>query len=106
VCPNCARFFPNNSDFSRLALRLYAHPRGKLRVLVSFSEGLQLLAPHLPEFRKKYPDITLNIQLAERTVDIVQEHFDSAIQPECFVYSKDVVVRHWKGKTIDHEWLF
>jgi DNA-binding transcriptional LysR family regulator len=69
------------------------HPSGRLRMLVGFTDGLFILARHLPEFRRKYPNITLDIHLAEQVVDIVEKQFDLAIQPEIFVYSSSVVVR-------------
>lgn len=70
-----------------------AQVAGKLRLLVSFSEGLQLLAPHLHGFRQRYPDVVLDIHLAERVVDIVAEGFDVAIQPRPYLGSGSVVAR-------------
>lgn len=67
--------------------------KGKLRLLISFSEGLKLLAPHLNEFRTRYPELMLDVHLAERPVDIIQEQFDLAIQPKPFVFSNSVVIR-------------
>ena len=66
---------------------------GTLRLLVGFSEGISILSPHLREFHQKYPDVVLDIHLAERPIEIVQEQFDIAIQPEPFVVSSSVVVR-------------
>lgn len=74
-------------------LGLQASLSGKLRMLVSFSEGIEVITPRLPEFRARYPNIVLELHLAEQTVDIVDRQFDIAIQPEIFVFSNSVVVR-------------
>lgn len=74
-------------------LGLEGKPKGKLRMLVSFSEGMHILTRNLPEFRRRYPNIVLEIHLAEQVVDLVESQFDIAIQPEIFVYSNSVVVR-------------
>lgn len=68
-------------------------PRGRLRLLVSFTEGLCVLVHHLAEFRERFPHVQLDIELAEQVVDIVDRQFDLAIQPQTFVYSNSVVVR-------------
>jgi len=68
-------------------------PSGRLRLLVSFTEGLCLLSHHLADFRSRYPRITLEIHLTEQIVDIVEKQYDLAIQPESFVYSNSVVAR-------------
>jgi DNA-binding transcriptional LysR family regulator len=76
-------------------------PRGRLRLLVSFTEGLCVLVHHLAEFRARYPHIQLDIELAEQVVDIVDRQFDLAIQPQTFIYSNSVVVRElMTGKLI------
>jgi DNA-binding transcriptional LysR family regulator len=72
---------------------LEGNPSGRLRMLVGFTEGLHILARHLPNFHKKYPNVVLDIHLAEQVVDIVDKQFDIAIQPQTFVYSNSVVIR-------------
>lgn len=66
---------------------------GTLRLLVSFTGGMHLLAPHLIEFRRQYPDVLLEVHLAERVVDLVAEGFDIAIQPRPYVFSSSAIVR-------------
>lgn len=66
---------------------------GTLRLLVGFTGGMHLLAPYLIEFRRQYPDVLLEVHLAERVVDLVAEGFDLAIQPRPYVGSSSAVVR-------------
>jgi len=55
-------------------------PRGHLRVSMPVSVGERLLAMHLPAFRRKYPDLRLEIDLSDRNVPLVQGGFDLAIR--------------------------
>jgi len=55
-------------------------PRGRLRVNVPVSFGILHLAPLWPRFMARYPDIQLDISLADRVVDLVEEGYDLAIR--------------------------
>lgn len=55
-------------------------PHGRLRINAPLSFGILHLAPLWPRFRRKYPDVTLDISLIDRVVDIVEEGFDLAIR--------------------------
>lgn len=55
-------------------------PRGHLRVSMPVSVGERLLAPHLPAFRDRYPELRLSIDLSDRNVSLTQGGFDLAIR--------------------------
>jgi DNA-binding transcriptional LysR family regulator len=55
-------------------------PRGHLRVTMPVSVGETLLAPHLKEFRRRFPQLRLELDLSDRNVPIVQGGFDLAIR--------------------------
>lgn len=55
-------------------------PRGHLRISAPEFFGAEILSRHLGEFRRRYPDITLEIKHANRFVDLVEERFDAAIR--------------------------
>jgi DNA-binding transcriptional LysR family regulator len=55
-------------------------PRGRLRVSMPVVVGERLLTPHLPEFRRRYPDLRLELDLSDRNVPLVQGGFDLAIR--------------------------
>lgn len=55
-------------------------PRGHLRVSMPVSVGERLLGPHLPELRKRYPELRLELDLSDRNVALVQGGFDLAIR--------------------------
>ncbi len=55
-------------------------PRGYLRVSASVATGQNMIAPHLSEFIKKYPEITVDIKLTNRRVDVIGEGYDLAMR--------------------------
>jgi DNA-binding transcriptional LysR family regulator len=60
--------------------RRAAAARGVLRVSAPTSFGRLHIAPHLVEFMRAYPDITMDLSLSDQFVDIVAEGFDLAIR--------------------------
>jgi DNA-binding transcriptional LysR family regulator len=60
--------------------RFSIHPRGLLRVNVGVAFGMHQLAPALPRFLERYPDIELDITVTDRLVDLVDEGADVAIR--------------------------
>jgi DNA-binding transcriptional LysR family regulator len=53
---------------------------GLLRINVPFSFGLLHLAPLWVEFMALHPKVTLDVTLADRIVDLVEEGFDMAVR--------------------------
>ena len=54
--------------------------RGRLRVSVPAAMGRRLLSAMLAEFALAHPQVTLEVEYADRLVDIVGERFDAAIR--------------------------
>ncbi|MFK0334431.1 LysR family transcriptional regulator [Rhizobium sp. NPDC090275] len=57
-----------------------AELQGLLRVALPAAMGRLWIAPKLPEFSRRYPGLTVEIDFAERYVDLVGENFDVAIR--------------------------
>src|SRR5687768_16424280 len=51
-------------------------PRGVLRVTAPVALGRQVVAPQLPAFLLKYPEIRLELDLGDRLANLPQEGFD------------------------------
>jgi DNA-binding transcriptional LysR family regulator len=60
--------------------RFSASPKGLLRVNVGFAFGLHQLAPALPRFLERYPEVEVDITVTDRVVDVVEEGADVAIR--------------------------
>lgn len=57
-----------------------SQPRGMLRISLPTSFGLQYIAPAIPEFCKRYPDLQLELNFTDRIVDLVEEGIDMAVR--------------------------
>jgi LysR family transcriptional regulator, regulator for bpeEF and oprC len=55
-------------------------PQGRLRVDVPTAFGRHLLIPALPAFSRRYPQLSLEVQLNNRLVDLVAEEVDVALR--------------------------
>ena len=60
--------------------RLQAEPRGVLRINSPMSFGILHIAPALPGFQAKYPELDIDMSLDDRRLDMVEEGFDVAIR--------------------------
>ncbi len=60
--------------------RFSAHPKGLVRVNVGVAFGMHQLAPTVPKFLDRYPDIQLDITVTDRVIDVVEEGADVAIR--------------------------
>lgn len=55
-------------------------PRGQLRVNAPVTFGLMHLAAAIPDFLAAYPDVTMDLTLNDRFVDVVDEGYDLAVR--------------------------
>ena len=71
----------------------HRHPRGRLLVTAPTTFGEALIMPVVIAYQRRYPDVTVAIELTDRLVDVAAEGFDVAIRitarpPESFVARK------------------
>lgn len=59
---------------------LATRPRGLVRVTAPVALGRQWLAPLLPPFLRRYPDIRVELDLGDRLVNLAQDGFDLAVR--------------------------
>lgn len=59
---------------------LAGHPRGLVRVTAPVALGRQRVVPALVEFLRQYPEIRVELDLADRFVNLAQEGFDLAVR--------------------------
>ena len=55
-------------------------PRGTLRLTCGVTFGVRYLAPAIAEFSARHPDVIFDLDLSDRTVDLVEEGFDLAVR--------------------------
>lgn len=55
-------------------------PRGELRISCVAAFGSECLAPALPPFLQAYPQLSVSVDIGNRLVDLIEEHYDVAIR--------------------------
>jgi len=77
---HCAAVLAALEQAEMAATELQMKPRGRLRVTVpSFFGARHLLIP-IASFKSRYPEVTLEINFADRRIDLLAEGFDVAIR--------------------------
>ncbi|BAI75741.1 transcriptional regulator (plasmid) [Azospirillum sp. B510] len=75
----CRRILDDLRDAETMLSNATGIPRGRLRVSVP-TIGYHFLLPVIPEFRRLYPDIELDIDFNDRLIDVVEEGLDAVIR--------------------------
>ena len=58
----------------------YQNPAGRLAVTSSLAFGTEMLAPAIPGFLSRFPGISVDLNITNRTVDLIEDHFDVALR--------------------------
>ncbi|WP_050453287.1 LysR family transcriptional regulator [Candidatus Burkholderia verschuerenii] len=75
----CKRILADLEDAESELFHSTSSPRGRLKISAP-SLGARLLLPHVPEFRRRFPDIDLDIDFSDRLVEVTQEGYDAVIR--------------------------
>ena len=76
----CARVLADIEEADATVSAGRVEPRGTLRVALPASFGHQHIAPLIPRFAERYPQIQLALSLSDRTVNLIEEGFDLAVR--------------------------
>lgn len=76
------------------------HPSGTLRVSAPMTVTLVSLSDAIPRFLHQYPDLTLDLNLDDRRVNLIEEGFDIALRGSDNLEDSSLIAR--KLKTMDH----
>jgi DNA-binding transcriptional LysR family regulator len=75
----CLQILADADDADNVVQAAQSTPRGKLNLNASVAIP-PLLAPVIAEFTALYPEVSLNVTMSDRMLDIVEEGFDLAIR--------------------------
>lgn len=76
----CTQILAEIEEADRIAGALQSTPRGTLR-LYTGTHIVRLIAPVVAEFLALYPQVSIDLTIGERMVDLLEEGFDLAIRP-------------------------
>lgn len=77
---HCARIL-EEYDQARLTVgRFHSEPRGLLRISAPVAFGTLHIAPALPEFLARYPEVRIDMSIGDRFVDLADEGIDVAVR--------------------------
>lgn len=77
---HCARIVDEIESSKRVVATLQATPRGLLRVTAPVTFANSRLAPVLPDFFRKHPEVQIELNASNRVVDLAEDGFDVAIR--------------------------
>lgn len=77
---HCVRILAEAAAAEQAAMALHLEPRGTLRISAPDSFGWMHVAPAIATFRARFPEVTIDLRLEERHVDLVREEVDLAIR--------------------------
>ena len=75
----CLQILADADDADQIAQALQSTPRGTLRLNTSIAIP-PLLAPVIAEFVALYPEVSVNLTMTDRMIDLVEEGFDLAVR--------------------------
>ncbi|AZF14969.1 LysR family transcriptional regulator [Pseudomonas sp. R3-18-08] len=78
--PRCRQLLELCADMQAAVSEPDETPRGLLRLSVSTSFGQAQLGAAIAEYVKRYPLVTVDLQMLDRTVNLVDERIDLAIR--------------------------
>ncbi|WP_338867928.1 LysR family transcriptional regulator [Myxococcus stipitatus] len=76
----CARILEEVEEARSETSALHVSPRGQLRVSAPLTFGIQHLSPILSDYLAAYPEVTVDVSLNDRRVDLLEEGFDVAVR--------------------------
>ncbi len=76
----CVRLVEDFDDLSADIRQEHRAPQGRLRISAPHSFGEKYLAPLLPEFTTLYPKVTIDLDLTDRVIRLVEEGYDVALR--------------------------
>ncbi len=77
---HCSRIAAEAQQAEEVVSQLHSEPRGVLKLTAPVAFGTLHVAPALPEFLARHPDLSIDVTITDRMVDLVEEGYDVAIR--------------------------
>ena len=76
----CRRALSDLDEAEAALVDVKARPTGSMRVSLPSALGRLVIVPRLPELVRNHPGLDVDVDLSDRTVDVVGETFDAAVR--------------------------
>lgn len=77
---SCMRLLPELEDMEARIASQRVEATGTLRLSASVSFGIRYISPLLPAFVKAYPNVTVDLGLNDRVIDLMEEGWDLGVR--------------------------
>ena len=95
----CCRILDDLAEVEGTLSGAATRARGTLRVSAPMSFGLLHVMPHLPELLARHPELHLDVSLADRFVDVVEDRADVIIRVTDRLHDSDTLVARKLART-------
>jgi DNA-binding transcriptional LysR family regulator len=80
LAERASKIYADAEEAEDLARETSSRPRGLVKLAAPLSFGARWVAPLLPEFFRRYPDIAVDLHLADAQTDLIGDGFDAALR--------------------------
>src|SRR5579862_114873 len=80
LAERASKIYVEAEETEDLGREASSRPRGLVKLSAPLSFGTRWVAPLLPEFFRRYPDIAVDLHLTDAHIDLIGEGFDAAIR--------------------------
>jgi DNA-binding transcriptional LysR family regulator len=80
LAERASKIFVDAEEAEDFAREASSRPRGLVKLAAPLSFGTHWVAPMLPEFFRRYPDIAVDLHLTDAQTDLIGDGFDAALR--------------------------
>lgn len=89
----CRAILDAVAQADEVAVKDHVRPSGVLRVALPSTLALTILPRVFSDFTRRYPEVSLDISIVDRHIDLVEEGYDLAIALDTMLTSESIVSR-------------
>jgi len=80
LAERASKIYADAEEVEDVARKASSRPRGLVKLAAPLSFGARWVAPMLPEFFRRFPDITVELHLTDAQTDLIGDGFDAALR--------------------------